>query len=436
MADDTVASVEPTVSEGKYVELEITGLKTGSTTINVSAEKYGVKAFYGIPVTVTEKRKFKSVSITSNRKSIGMSNAVESNYDAQIEVKVVDQYDAEGFSDYVSSVAVSKAPKNSENTYTFDESTLTFTAFNGTTPAVAGQYTFTAYYNDGTWDKDKSVSTTITVSDAAKWANNTDLAVDYKLQVFDEHGVPVTEVKNTDDLEDKYTAKIAAYKSNSIFLGFVEDGDIGEWDGTEYTVKPTAKTELGAITTGATFSVKKGAKYALFATSGTTQPQAYLCSFATFVTSGQESTFASGTDNAITFINRGEGNSYGSDDTDFAAAGTYTVNAKTEMDGTEKTLTATLKITDALAASKPTVTPSTYKVESFDLDGVKAVLSTNVDLNNNEGVAASVNDLVQSKDPGDKTWNIKGFWVNEDVKDFGPVNYYVSVGSMTFNIAS
>ena len=216
------------------------------------------------------------------------------------------------------------------------------------------------------------------------------------------------------------------------------DTKIGDWDGTLYKVDPTQATK---ITVGPVWGVKHAAVKA-YITSGGVVKLNDIKKKADGIEDLEEDGDDREYDNgwSLTFRNRGNQNVYGMDDLYYADAGSYTISATLKLSnaaGTgdvDKPLSSTFKITDELAGAKPTVTATTYAVESLDSDTVKGVLTTNVDINNNEGVAASVQEVVQKKDPTEKNWNIEGFWVDETVKDVGLVRYYVKVGSWTFNL--
>lgn len=403
-SNDDVATVTTEVSEGKFARFEVTGLKKGSSNVVIKATKNGKDTPYTIPITVTDKGVLDKATITGDT---ALSNTYDTLYGGTISVSAVDSNGnklTEGaLADYtVTCTAVEDADHkigtaslddnararlgDNATGFVVNNSTKTFTAYG----AKAGRYQVKVEVQ--ATGSDKVISKTITVSvaavsreawDESKGANVT-YSLDLSAKTIDVGGAPTSataRLKAT--VGSTFLGYVTPQGSDAAYVGAI-GGNKGQVDGG------TGMTTCGAVFASATSRItemKRGVKYgtkycAVENSASNAVGQSYdmfqslknVANTGVATCSGATATI-NFKDSSSNVIVQGDSTM----DKTFAKAGTYTVEYSYLIGGKKDSKAGQIAVTNSIAFPKVTINSRT--VETLDATGVKAVLSSNLDLN-------------------------------------------------------
>ena len=385
-ADDDVVSVSAPKDTGKFVKLNLSGLKAGNTKVNIKATKNGKDTLYTIPVEVYEIGD--AVKMTVELKMPTMTNAYENDYSGKIECRMYDANNRE-IPDDRTSFEAEVAKKTGTPIQVVPDGHKDFKAT--AEGADAGNYTVKFTGVDSKSGKTFNRSATIRVEDilkAVQTANEkgTGLKLDYQLELnkttIDQN--PCTAWDQ--DVNKKIEVKVKAVYGGK-FVGYVTYNTTGSaimiGDGTgSDKVDANDDTELTDVKIGAKLGTK------LFA--GNTDLMNTSTTTGAFITIGaaEKTTFKT--------VDADGGTVYYTGDTNktLAKTGAYTIecrlvyrNAKKNTSGTGSNkyapLTKTITVKNSMAI--PTVKVGAKTVDSVSTDSdIFDVLTTNVDMNQDD----------------------------------------------------
>ena len=428
-ANENVFSVSAVKDNGKYLEIVVTGNNAGSAAINVSATKYGAVSSYRIPVTVTKDEVATRMEASIDRTE--MSNSPDPDYKATVSVKF---YDANG-------VEVTKDTKYSvEITNTSDKQSQS--SADGVTIANGNEFKIDATGCSGDYKQVKPKTYQLRVTGQDTVADKTFVkvlnvtvkklsedafaakgaAMVYKLEMAKSKVNEEAAVKNTADGKNK--VRVYAECGN-LFAGYVDqNGEIATNQihattatqitsvgvavsyGNEYYTNTAANATscdlvydmLAATNTraGAKMPIDTTNRYVEYSVTGSTlKDEIKLPS----VTSGgaiypislSGCTYGDGASVATGYIAMNYGK-----ETDFqtlAKTGRWNVELIYNDNGGKEVVKSNTFTVEGLGFT-PKVTAGDRDVSALSFDEINKALSTNVDMNNDNGSNISIVGLI------------------------------------------
>ena len=429
-SNENVFSVSAVKDNGKYLEIVVTGNNAGSAAINVSASKYGAVSSYRIPVTVTKDEVATRMEASIDRTE--MSNSPDPDYKATVSVKF---YDANG-------VEVEKDTKYSvEITNTSDKQSQS--SADGVTIANGNEFKIDATGCSGDYKQVKPKTYQLRVTGQDTVADKTFVkvlsvtvkklsedafaakgaAMVYKLEMAKSKVSEEAAVKNTADGKNK--VRVYAECGN-LFAGYVDqNGEIATnqihaTTATQITSVGVAVsygneyyTDTGAGATScelvydnlAVTNTRAGAKM-LISTTATDRYVEYSVTGSTLKNEIILPSVATGAGMGIDLsgCTYGDSASVGSGyiamnygkETDFqtlAKTGRWNVELIYNDNGGKEVVKSNTFTVEGLGFT-PKVTAGDRDVSALSFDEINKSLSTNVDMNNDNGSNISIVGLI------------------------------------------
>ena len=252
-SDETKFSVSATKDTGKYLKIVVTGNNAGTAAINVNASKYGVVTQYQIPVTVIKDELAVSMTAEIDRKE--MSNSPDPDYEATITVKFYDAAGKEVTKDVAYSVEITNT-SDKLSSASADGVTISGNKFkiDATNAALSGDYTkvkpktyqLRVKGQDTVADRTFTKNLNVTVKKLPEKAFTTGAAMDYKLEMAKTTVDEEAAVKNVADGANK----VRAYaECGGLFAGYVDNAGLIALD----NIKATDATKIVNVGVAASY---------------------------------------------------------------------------------------------------------------------------------------------------------------------------------------
>ena len=432
-ANENVFSVSAVKDNGKYLEIVVTGNNAGSAAINVSASKYGAVSSYRIPVTVTKDEVATRMEASIDRTE--MSNSPDPDYKATITVKFFDaagkevtkdtDYSVEitNTSDKLSQDSADGVSIENKNEFKIDTTSVPGNDYKQVKPK---RYQLRVTGQDTVADKTFVKVLSVTVKKLSEDAFNSSkgAAMVYKLEMAKSKVSEEAAVKNTADGKNK--VRVYAECGN-LFAGYVDqNGDIAT--DLIYATPATQITQVGvAVSFGSEYYTNTGAGATscdlvydnLAATNtragakmliSTTPADRYVEYSVTGGTLKDEIKLPSVTSGgaidpiSLTGCTYGDSTPVGTGyiamkngkETDFqtlAKTGRWNVELIYNDNGGKEVVKSNTFTVEGLGFT-PKVTAGDRDVSALSFDEINKALSTNVDMNNDNGSSISIVGLI------------------------------------------
>lgn len=364
-ANEGIALATVSTSDGKFAQIDLTGIAAGKTQINITAEKNGVATYYTIPVEAKKAGVAASIKVTE--KYTTMSDVDDDDYSNTIEAQLYDKDGNKVSGNYIFTDVTKVATGHGiALTSSGNKATVDATGANPQTYTIQVEGSDNV---DGT-KFTKNISFTVKKLDTTK-ALNLSYQVEVSTASFDGKISPYTV-----DSTDKVTTRLYA-TSNGLFAGYVRNTAAGKVEVAKGgAVTPTTDTAIVALNS----AVKYGTL--------TFTESSSLTGNGVKVTSG--AAVSSTKTDAEYLITSGAAINYEANDfTNIARTGSYSaVYYVAYKNKTNVTKQISKSFTIANDVVVPTVTVLSKTPDSLDDAGVKDQLITNVDMNNLEANAS------------------------------------------------
>ena len=368
--DVASASLDPTADSGKYAKITVNGNIAGSAVLNVKATKNGKDTYYTIPVVVTKHDEAVRMTVSVTKPT--MSNVDDQDYYGEVCATLYDKngkevpgtFHSEPTTTVTSGRAIS-VNDNGDGRHWWNGSVAKIDA----RTAVAKTYTIKVTGADANTGKTFERNVNVVVKALPTGKLKLTYQIELNRTVVDENPI--------DTGDDSVKAKLYA-TYNGLFAGYVRS-DSGAIEIAEGHVIPAEDlTDVQVAAKLGTSVYKAGALYSEDAATG-------------FHTIGSTA------DTTFTAVNSTAGNDtikwtpLGS--ADLAKTGMYTIEYRLYTSDTKYTSrTQTFNVKNSVAIPTVTVTSRTVDSLSDPADIIK-VLSTNVDMNNNDSEHESIMNL-------------------------------------------
>ncbi len=463
-SNEDVCGVTATKDTGKYLEIKVSGNSVGSSSLIVTATKYGVPTSYVIPVTVIKdnlavkmEASIKTIDAQADgQTTVTMSDSPDTDYKATISVKF---YDEAGKDVTTDTVWDAEIKNDSTDKYEKNVDGITVTPSASTADVKVGTGAKEKTYLIRVSGQDKNASTVlsktlrINVKKLPKEAlNATGSKMTYRL----------ASEKQSLDMDSNTTTEIRGYATcGSLFAGYlsangeiaknqvhasnpISDVQVAVKYGTEYYQGSAAGLELTSANQleGKTVSTVTMGAINLHATARSVKVKtvgATTCGAIIF--NGSDTFQKNG------YIVKTDGKTI--DNSTWAKPGRYDIKLVYTEKG--KTLTEDNYFQVTRPGYAPTVITASRKVGDLTAEKVIEQLSTDVDLNNDTGSNQSIIGVVcvqnnteyyhygsqalETTGSGNNQAYVKYAVVMDTTTDNTgtPVYYYVSIGS-TFTL--
>ena len=383
-ANEGIALATVSTSDGKYAQIDLTGIAAGKTQINITAEKNGVATYYTIPVEAKKAGVAASIKVTE--KYTTMSDVDDDDYSNTIEAQLYDKDGNKVAGNYIFTDVTKVATGHGISlTSSGNAATVDATGANPQTYTIQVEGSDNV---DGT-KFTKNISFTVKKLDTTK-ALNLSYQVEVSTASFDGKISPYTV-----DKTDKVTTRLYA-TSNGLFAGYVRNAASGVQVAKNGAVTATTDTAIVALNS----AVKYGT-LTFTETSSLTGNGVKATSGDAVQTAKTDAEYAITSGTAINY----EANDF----TNIARTGSYSaVYYVAYKNKTNVTKQISKSFTIANDVVVPTVTVLSKTPDTLDDAGVKDKLITNVDMNNLEANASITIPSSTVKVPANTTYSSNG----------------------------
>lgn len=361
-SNDDVASVSLSKESGKYAQISVNGNTAGSAVLNVKATKNGKDTYYTIPVVVTKEAEAVRMDVSVTKPT--MSNVNDSAYEGEVKATLYDKngnYVSGTFHCEVTTVTSGTALRVTDySSRRWYGGIASYTARS----AVAKTYTIKVTGADANTGKTFTRNVNVVVKNLP---TGSPLKLTYQIEL--DRNVVDENPLNTND--DSVTAKLYA-TYNGLFAGYVrKDGTVTIADGT---VTPAERLT----------DVTVAAKFGTSVFSDTDELYGTGSGFDSIGATVGTKFEAVSTTGPITWTPEGSST--------LAKTGLYTIEYRLYT-AADKYTSRTQNVNVKNSVAIPTVKVTSRTVDTLEEDDIIKVLSTNVDMNNNDSDHKSITDL-------------------------------------------
>lgn len=357
-SNDDVASASLSTESGKYAQILVNGNTAGSAVLNVKATKNGKDTYYTIPVVVTKEAEAVRMDVSVTKPT--MSNVDDSEYKGEVKATLYDKngnYVSGTFHCEVTTVTSGAAlDVDDYSARTWDGRIAKYTAAG----AVAKTYTIKVTGADANTGKTFTRNVNVVVKNLPTTGS---LKLTYQIEldktVVDENPMATW--------DDSVTSRLYA-TYNGLFAGYVRK------DSGVVTVAENHVTPSETLT-----DVEVVAKYGTSKYTPTSGLYTVAGSAEDIDENGEK---FSAVNSAATIKWTPEGSA------DLAKPGVYTIEYQLTTASGTTTRTQTVNVKNSVAI--PTVKVTSRTVDTLTSPGIIKVLSTNVDMNNNDSDHESI----------------------------------------------
>lgn len=361
-SNDDVASVSLSKESGKYAQISVNGNTAGSAVLNVKATKNGKDTYYTIPVVVTKEAEAVRMDVSVTKPT--MSNVADGDYKGKVRATLYDKngnYVNGTFSCKVTTVTSGTGLRVDDIARDWEGGVAEYTAAS----AVAKTYTIKVTGADANTGKTFTRNVNVVVKNLPTGSS---LKLTYQIEL--DRNVVDENPLNTND--DSVTAKLYA-TYNGLFAGYVRKS------GASVTVADGSVDPADALT-----DVKVAAKFGTSVFSDDDELYGTGSDFASIGATAGTTFKAVNTTGPVNWTPEGSST--------LAKTGLYTIEYRLYT-AADKYTSRTQNVNVKNSVAIPTVKVTSRTVDTLEEDDIIKVLSTNVDMNNNDSDHKSITDL-------------------------------------------